>query len=357
MGKRRDEEADKMIRNVAIVSLSSGTIGEDYVSHEIKIGLKRLKDYGLDVRFMPHALSGVEYLEKHPEDRAADLLKAFKDPDIDMILCAIGGNDTYRLLPFLFENDELQKAVSEKIFLGFSDTTINHLMLHKVGLNTFYGQSFLADLCEMDKEMLPYTRDCFEELIDTGSIKKIIPSDIWYEGRTDFSLKQIGIPLISHKNSGFELLQGKPVFSGKILGGCIDTLYDMFDPETHEDMPQLCRKYQLFPDVEDWKGKILLLESSEEKMPPEKYRRALSYLKNTGIFEVISGILVGKPMDETYIEEYKKVLKEEINEQLPILYNLNIGHAMPRCIIPFGIEATVDADKQTIVFNNEEGSL
>ncbi len=56
-------------------------------------------------------------------------------------------------------------------------------------------------------------------------------------------------------------------------------------------------------------------------------------------------------------EEYKKVLKEEINEQLPILYNLNIGHAMPRCIIPFGIEATVDADKQTVVFNNEEGLL
>lgn len=340
-----------MIRNVAIVSLSSGTIGEDYVSHEIKIGLKRLKDYGLNVRFMPHALCGVKHLKEHPEDRAADLLEAFKDPDIDMILCAIGGDDTYRLLPYLFDNDELKKAVSEKIFLGFSDTTINHLMLHKVGLNTFYGQSFLADICEMDKEMLPYTRTCFEELISTGSIAKIIPSDIWYEGRTDFSIKQIGIPLVSHKNSGFELLQGKPVFSGKILGGCIDSLYDMFDPETHEDMPDLCRKYQLFPDLEDWKGKILLLESSEEKMSPEKYRRALSYLRDTGIFEVISGILAGKPMDETYTKEYKQVLKEEINEQLPILYDLNIGHAMPRCIIPFGINATVDATKQTIVFD------
>ena len=348
----------KMIRNVAIVSLSSGTIGEDYVSHEIKIGLKRLKDYGLDVRFMPNALSGVEYLEKHPEDRAADLLEAFQDPDIDMILCAIGGDDTYRLLPYLFENDELKKAVSEKIFLGFSDTTINHLMLHKVGLNTFYGQSFLADICELDREMLPYTRTYFEELIDTGTIRKIIPSDIWYEGRNDFSIKQIGTPLISHKNSGFELLQGEPVFSGKILGGCIDSLYDMFDPETHENMPELCRKYQLFPDIEGWKGKILLLESSEQKMSPEKYRRALMYLRDTGIFEVISGILVGKPMDEVYSEEYKKALKEETgNKDLPILCNLNIGHALPRCIIPFGIDAVVNAIKQTIVFNNEEESL
>ena len=45
------------------------------------------------------------------------------------------------------------------------DTTINHFMLHKVGLNTFYGQSFLADVCELGPEMLPYSRRYFEELI------------------------------------------------------------------------------------------------------------------------------------------------------------------------------------------------
>lgn len=59
-----------------------------------------------------------------------------------MILCAIGGDDTYRLLPYLFEHKELQKALNKKIFLGFSDTTVNHLMLHKLGLNTFTGSRF-----------------------------------------------------------------------------------------------------------------------------------------------------------------------------------------------------------------------
>ena len=56
---------------------------------------------------------------------------------IDMILCAIGGDDTYRLLSYLFENDQLQKVIKQKIFLGFSDTTMNHLMLHKLGIKTF----------------------------------------------------------------------------------------------------------------------------------------------------------------------------------------------------------------------------
>ena len=166
----------KKIKTVAIVSLSSGVIGEPFVKHEVDLGIKRLESYGLSVRFMPHALKGIDFVKAHPEKRAEDLLAAYRDPEVDMILCAIGGDDTYRLLPYLFDHDELKNAVTDKVFLGFSDTTINHLMLHKVGAKSFYGQSFLADVCEMDKDMLPYTRRFFEELIATGTIREVTPS-------------------------------------------------------------------------------------------------------------------------------------------------------------------------------------
>ncbi len=343
-----------MIKNISIVSLSYGIAGEPFVKFELDIGLKRLKELGLNVRFTPNALKGVEYIKAHPEKRAQDLLTALKDPQTDMILCTIGGDDTYRLLPYLFDNGELAAAVSDKVvFLGFSDTTINHFMLHKVGMRTFYGQAFLSDICELSSEMLPYTKKYFEQLINTGTISEIMPSDVWYEERKEFSADQVGVPLVSHKNSGFELLQGAPVFSGKILGGCICTIHDMFNGERYADMPQLCEKYQLFPSRDDWKGKIILLESSEEKPSPQKYRRALEYIKQAGVFEVVSGVLVGKPMDEMYADEYKKLLVEVIDKpELPIVCSINIGHAMPRCIIPFGVDATVDADKQVIRFDN-----
>ena len=340
-----------MIRNIAVVSLSAGTIGEDFVRHELDIGVRRLEDYGLNVTFMPHALRGIEYVRDHPEDRAADLLQAFSDPGIDMILCAIGGDDTYRLLPYLFDRDELARAVSEKIFLGFSDTTVNHFMLRKVGLKTFYGQSFLADVCELDEQMLPYTKRYFEELIRTGTIREITPSDVWYEGREHFGVDQIGKPLRSHPDRGYELLQGEAVFSGEILGGCIDSLYDFFCADRYADMPVLCGKYGLFPDREEWEGKILLLESSEEKMPPRKYARAVAALKETGVFEAVSGVLVGKPMDEAYAREYCRILVDGIGDpRLPVVCNVNVGHAQPRCIIPFGVEARVDVGRQVIRF-------
>ena len=128
-------------------------------------------------------------------------------------------------------------------------------------------------------------------------------------------------------------------------------MYDMFNGDRYADMPLLCRKYQLFPDKDDWKGKIILLESSEEKPSPQKYRKALEYLKETGVFDAVSGVLVGKPMDEAFADDYKQLLVQVIDRpDLPIVCNVNIGHAMPRCIIPFGTDATVDADKQIIHF-------
>lgn len=344
-------QKNRKIRNIAIVSLSSGIIGEPFIQFETGIGERRLKELGLNVRYMPHARMGLEYVSNHPEKRAEDLLAAFRDPEIDMILCAIGGDDTYRLLPYLFEHDELANAVSDKVFLGFSDTTINHFMLHKAGLKTFYGQSFLADLCELSPDMLPYTRRYFEELITTGTICEITPSEVWYESREHFTPSEVGKTLISHPDHGFELLQGTPVFSGKILGGCIDSMYDMFDPTRYADMPELCRRYHLLPDAADWKGRILLLESSEEKMPPAAYRKALEYLKENGILNAVSGILAGKPMDNVYADEYRQLLVEVADDpELPIVFNVNIGHGMPRCIMPFGVDAVVDTRKQSIRF-------
>ena len=55
-----------MVKNIAIVSLSSGTIGEAFAAHEVEIGIRRLKEYGLNVIMMPHAQKGIEYVKNHP---------------------------------------------------------------------------------------------------------------------------------------------------------------------------------------------------------------------------------------------------------------------------------------------------
>lgn len=94
------------------------------------------------------------------------------------------------------------------------------------------------------------------------------------------------------------------------------------------------------------------METSEEKPAPDLFRKMINALKEYGIFDVISGVLVGKPQNEIYYDEYRKILSEEIsNKDLSIVYNLNIGHSTPRCIIPFGVDAKVNVERQVITFN------
>ena len=77
-------------------------------------------------------------------------------------------------------------------------------------------------------------------------------------------------------------------------------------------------------------------------------------LKETGVFEVISGLLVGKPMDETFYDDYKEALMSIVDSNIPIVYNLNVGHATPRAIVPFGFHAYVDAQEQVIRFDDNK---
>lgn len=331
---------------VAIVSLSSGMLGEEFCSHNIEIGVKRLEEYGLKPVFMPNALKGIEYLKEHPEARAQDLKDAFMDDSIAGIICAIGGDDTYRLLPYLMEDTEFIRAVEKhpKLFTGFSDTTVNHLMFYKLGLSTYYGPNFICDLGEIADEMLPYSKRAFESYLEGNECREIVSSDIWYEERKDFSGAAIGTDRIAHKEErGFELLQGSEAFEGELLGGCLESLYDILTTRRYEDEKAVCEKYGLFPNKEEWVGKILFIETCEEKPEPELFEKEITALKEQGVFDAVNGVLVGKPQDEMYYQEYKEILIRVIdNEKLPVVYNVNFGHATPRCALQYGVIAKVD---------------
>ena len=58
---------------------------------------------------------------------------------------------------------------------------------------------------------------------------------------------------------------------------------------------------------------------------------------------------MGKPIDEKYYEEYKEVYKEVFKDiQTPVLYNMNFGHSVPKCILPYDAEVTVDYDNNKV---------
>ena len=65
----------------------------------------------------------------------------------------------------------------------------------------------------------------------------------------------------------------------------------------------------------------------------------------------MAGVIVGKPQDEQYYEEYKAVYRDILGRRsLPVLYNVNFGHALPRAALPYGARARVNAEAQVIEF-------
>ena len=323
---------------VAIVSLSNGRLGEKKYLHKYELGKKRLEEkFGLEVIAMPNALKGIEYLYEHPEKRAEDLMNAFKDKSIKAIICAIGGDDTIRLLNYIDYNIIKDNP---KIFMGFSDTTANHFMMYKAGLISYYGPCLICDFAEY-VDMYDYTENAVRELLfDAKENYEIKKCDYWTNEHISWCEENMNKAKTRIKDlKGYEVLQGKGKVTGKLLGGCLDGF-------------PLYNGTEIWPSLDDWKDKILFLETSEEKPEPDLVMYYLRNLGAQGILNVAKGIIVGKPDGEKYYEEYKgvfiKVLKEFNRTDMPVLYNVNFGHSSPIGVIPYGVTCELDVDNKKI---------
>ena len=105
-------------------------------------------------------------------------------------------------------------------------------------------------------------------------------------------------------------MNGKGTVSRKLYGGCLDSLYDIYTSERYGNENEIYTKYNVLPTLEEWKEKILFIETSEERMQPDKLEKVLNYFKDNKILETVKGVIVGKPIDEKY-RIYLNLKKEQ----------------------------------------------
>jgi len=92
--------------------------------------IQALKLAGYQVKLAPR-LNFAELASA--EDRAADLVDVWTDPEVDLVLCIRGGSGAEKIVPHI--DWERLRTRPDQIFLGFSDITILHnaLLKHGVG--------------------------------------------------------------------------------------------------------------------------------------------------------------------------------------------------------------------------------
>ena len=333
---------------VATVSLSWG--GPGAFPHRYEAGKRQLQDeFGLEVVELPHTLCDPEWLYRNPRARAEDLMGAFEDPAVSGIFSTIGGDDSIRLLPYL---DPAVFRSSPKVFLGYSDTTVTQLALFKAGLVSFYGPAIMANFAE-NRGMFPYMVSSVRRtLFSSAPVGTVEPNrGGWTAEELDWAVpenQQRARRLNPHE--GWRFLQGSGVARGRLLGGCLEVL-------------EFLRGTELWPEDDSWRGAILFLETSEEAPSPLVLSRALRVYAAMGVLENLSGILLAKPGGDIPVErfgEYEEALLQVVaGEQqlvdLPVITRMDFGHTDPMFVLPYGVEAEIDCEKQR--FSIVEGAV
>ena len=326
----------KLIKGDTIgIIAPSGGMGALF-PHRVDNGVKALENLGFKVKLFP-TVKKISDLGKSgsEKERLKDLHDAFSDKEIKAIICNIGGISANKIISKLDFNLIKQNP---KIFCGYSDITLlHHAILKKTGLTTFYGPCLMTQFGEFPQP-LKYTIDSFLDTLVRGYTGKIIASDEWTDEILDWTNKEdLKRPRKLLKNEGYIWLN-KGKARARITGGC---LYSLLQLKGTEFEP-------------DYTNKILFIETPEgqnfSKGEPLEYVDAeITDLKNSGVFNKIKGLIIGKGFGYTKeeMQEFKKIIIQQTKEYgFPVLFNVNIGHADPIITLPLNVEVTMDS------FNN-----
>jgi len=340
------EKGDK----VAIVGVGNGP-SKQLFPKVYELGLKRLKQvFGLEPVEFPTANMSMEERTENPRQRAQELMEAFKRDDIKGVIAPIGGSgEQLRILKYL-DSEVLRNNPTR--FYGYSDNTSLNLYLWKQGLVSFQGPMFMTQLA-MQGKMHDYSMKYCNKAFFDDSIGQVEPSEKFTDETLNWgNPKNLEKQREMEANPGWEWhnKDGSTV-EGRIWGGCLDVLAT----NLQADKP--------LPDPEELEGKILALETSEEKPDQHFVDKFMMSLGERGLLEKFSAIVVGKAKTrhrdpepsredrEKFRKKQKDVIKDRVKEYAagtPIVFDLNFGHSHPIFPLPIGGKAKIDIENEEI---------
>ncbi len=322
---------------VAVLSPSWG--GPSVYPDVFDLGLANLRGLlGVDVKEYPTTRMASEELHQNPRRRADDVNAAFADPSIKAVIASIGGDDSIRLLPYL---DEDTIAANPKILMGFSDTTTLLTYANLRGLVTFNGPSAMAGFAQL--KTLPPSFGAHVHALLTEPTPEYAYAPyaervtVFQDWGTPSYTGEVGFT----PNDGWCWLQGEGVVRGTLFGGCAEVL-------------EFLKGTPWWPPLDFWEGKLLFLETSEEKPTPAQVKYMLRNYGMQGVLDRIAGLLFARPM--LYSPEEREKLHGIIvsvvagefgRSDLPVVTEMDFGHEPPQSILPLGVVAEIDCARRT----------
>ncbi len=283
------------------VPAPAGPVDEE----RLRLGVAELERLGFAVRVADGVLERKGFTAGTVENRLGQLHGLFADPAVAAVACARGGAGVIQLLPHL-DRDVLRE--NPKPLLGYSDITLLHLEMERLGLTSLHGPMVARELADG------------AAAYDAASL--------WH------ALTGEGEPYASGPDDLVPLAEGTA--EGVLRGGCLSLL------AAAAGTPWAMRRAD--------EPTILFVEDVDEK--PYRIDRMLRQLRASGGLEGVAGIVFGdmKGCAPGFHEDYRleDVLLEALSGlEVPVALGLSSGHtAHPNVTLPLGVRARLECLKE-----------
>lgn len=268
------QENDKVI----FVS-PAGNIEPDFLHKTVAI----FQDWGFKTEVSTHALSESGRFSGSVEQRLLDLQTAMDDPEAKVIFCSRGGYGIVHLLDKL-NFEKIKKH--PKWLIGYSDVTALHLAFQKKGIISLHA---------------PMAKHFAEEGADDFAVKQL--QNILKTGKVEYQ-----IPVTE-----FQQFNRIGKAEGELFGGNLAVFCGLMGTKL----------------IQIPKNGILFIEDIGEM--PYKVDRFIHQLKLAGIFDQISGLIVGQfseyeEDDKMYEPLYQSIFSIVKEYNFPMAFNFPVGH-------------------------------
>lgn len=283
-----------------------------------------------------------------PEDRAADLDAAFRDPEIRAVLATIGGEDQITVIPHL---DAEAVRADPKPFLGYSDNTNLLNWLWTNGVAAFHGGSTQVHLGPGPGPEPVHLASLRAALLDGGRLEVTEPGEFedfgqrWEDPRalTERGEREPAEPWLWAGASR--------TVTGPTWGGCIEII----------QWALTAGRFPSDPSVLD--GHVLLVETSEELVPAREVGWILRSLGERGVLSAVDAVVAARPPASTHSHrpdaaararhraDQRDAVLETVTRYNPdavVVVGVPFGHTTPQWVLPHGGTMTVDGTEQRV---------